>query len=77
MRQSKEEPSIDGAEYPLLSKAIEIVRGKDSASISMLQRVLKIGYINASRLIECMFQQGVVSAPDRFGNRAVIHTSPS
>jgi DNA segregation ATPase FtsK/SpoIIIE, S-DNA-T family len=47
----------------LLPKAIAIVREHDRASISMLQRRLRIGYSRAARLIETMEQQGIVGPP--------------
>lgn len=42
------------------------------ASISALQRHLRIGYNRAARLIEEMERQGVVSAPGHNGNREVL-----
>ena len=50
-------------EDELLPKAIAIVRDHDRASISMLQRRLRIGYSRAARLIETMEQQGIVGPP--------------
>ncbi|MCL7451489.1 MAG: DNA translocase FtsK [Anaerolineae bacterium] len=47
----------------LLPRAIAIVREHDRASISMLQRRLRIGYSRAARLIETMEQQGIVGPP--------------
>ncbi len=45
---------------PLLEDAIKIVRQEGRASISMLQRKLRIGYTRAARLIDAMEDQGVV-----------------
>ena len=45
-------------------EALEIVRAEGQASISMLQRKLRIGYTRAARLIECMEQKDLISPPD-------------
>ncbi len=47
----------------LLSQAIEVVRQSRKASVSLLQRKLRIGYSRASRLIDLLEEQGVVG-PD-------------
>nr|MBC7244941.1 DNA translocase FtsK [Chloroflexota bacterium] len=44
----------------LLDKAIEIVREHDRASITLLQRKLRIGYSRAARLIDAMEEQGII-----------------
>jgi S-DNA-T family DNA segregation ATPase FtsK/SpoIIIE len=44
----------------LLEEAIRVVREQDRASISLLQRRLRIGYLRASRLIEMMEHMGVI-----------------
>ncbi|MBN1658353.1 MAG: DNA translocase FtsK [Anaerolineae bacterium] len=56
-----------GQEDDLLPKAIALVRDHNRASISMLQRRLRIGYSRAARLIETMERQGIVS-PASGGN---------
>jgi S-DNA-T family DNA segregation ATPase FtsK/SpoIIIE len=57
----------------LLPKAIDLVREHERASISMLQRRLRIGYSRAARLIETMEQQGIVGpAPGGSGSRDVL-----
>jgi S-DNA-T family DNA segregation ATPase FtsK/SpoIIIE len=53
----------------LLPRAIEIVQEHQSASISMLQRQLRIGYSRAARLIETMEKQGIIG-PAPGGSRA-------
>ncbi len=53
-------------------EAIQIVRETRQASISMLQRRLRVGYNRAARMIEMMEQQGIVSASDGVKPREVI-----
>jgi S-DNA-T family DNA segregation ATPase FtsK/SpoIIIE len=52
----------------LLPKAIDLVREHQRASISMLQRRLRIGYSRAARLIDTMEEQGIIG-PEPGGNR--------
>jgi len=60
----------------LYDKAVAIVTESRRASISGVQRRLKIGYNRAARLIEMMEQQGIVSAPQHNGNREVLAPPP-
>jgi S-DNA-T family DNA segregation ATPase FtsK/SpoIIIE len=60
----------------LYDQAVRIVTESRRASISGVQRRLKIGYNRAARLIEMMEQQGIVSAPQHNGNREVIAPPP-
>lgn len=63
----------DPDEDPLLGQAIEIVRGEERASISMLQRKLKIGYTRAARMIDRMEEKDIIGAPtDGTGVRPVL-----
>ncbi len=45
---------------PLLPEAIDLVRREGRASISMLQRRMRIGYTRAARLIDTMEERGVI-----------------
>ena len=45
---------------PILDEAVKIVRQEGKASISMLQRKLRIGYTRAARLIDSMEDKGIV-----------------
>ncbi len=45
-------------------EALEFVKTKQQASISMIQRHLRIGYNRAARIIEIMEQQGIVGPSD-------------
>lgn len=53
----------------LLPRAIAIVQEHQRASISMLQRQLRIGYSRAARLIDIMEEQGIIG-PDPGGSRS-------
>jgi S-DNA-T family DNA segregation ATPase FtsK/SpoIIIE len=48
---------------PLLNDAIELVRREGRASVSMLQRRLRIGYTRAARLVDNMEDSGIISPP--------------
>jgi len=48
---------------PLLNDAIELVRREGRASVSMLQRRLRIGYTRAARLVDNMEDNGIISPP--------------
>lgn len=68
--------SQDGELDPLYDEAIAIVTETRKASISYLQRRLKIGYNRAARIIEEMENSGVVSAVLANGSREVIAPPP-
>ncbi len=53
-------------------EAIEIVTSSGQASISGLQRRLRVGYNRAARMIEQMERDGIVSPTDGMGRRQVI-----
>ena len=57
---------------PLYDEAVEIVLRTRKASISSVQRHLRIGYNRAARLIEEMEAAGLVSAMENNGNRTVL-----
>jgi DNA segregation ATPase FtsK/SpoIIIE, S-DNA-T family len=61
-----------GEADPLYDQAVEIVLRTRRASISLVQRHLRIGYNRAARLIEQMEQVGMVSAMQSNGNREVL-----
>lgn len=56
----------------LYDQAVAIVTETRQASISMVQRKLRVGYNRAARMIERMEAEGVVSAPSGTGHRQVI-----
>ena len=52
----------DDADDPLWEDALDIVLEHDSASVSLLQRKLRIGYSRAARLIDIMEERGIVGS---------------
>ena len=69
------EPDAEGD--PLYDQAVDIVLKSRRASISLVQRHLRIGYNRAARLIEQMERAGMVSSMQSNGNREVIAPSRS
>ena len=61
---------------PLFDEAVQIVTETRRASISGVQRRLKIGYNRAARMIEEMERIGVVGAAETNGNREVLAPPP-
>jgi S-DNA-T family DNA segregation ATPase FtsK/SpoIIIE len=58
---------------PLLYEAIDEIRRQGRASVSMLQRKMRIGYTRASRLIEAIEEQGIIGPPEPgTGTRQVL-----
>ncbi|NUQ83619.1 MAG: DNA translocase FtsK 4TM domain-containing protein [Anaerolineales bacterium] len=49
---------------PLLAEAVDLVRREGRASVSMLQRRLRIGYTRAARLVDMMEDKGIVGPPE-------------
>lgn len=64
--------SNDGESDPLYDEAVAFVIKTQKASISSVQRQLRIGYNRAARLIEQMEEAGVVSSPENNGSRTVL-----
>ena len=62
----------DAESDPLYDEAVEIVVKSRRASISLVQRHLRIGYNRAARLIEQMERAGLVSSMATNGNREVL-----
>lgn len=61
---------------PLYDQAVRFVTESRRASISSVQRRLKIGYNRAARLIEAMEMAGIVTAMQSNGSREVIAPPP-
>jgi S-DNA-T family DNA segregation ATPase FtsK/SpoIIIE len=63
---------------PLYDEAVDLARRQGRASVSMLQRRLRIGYTRAARLIESMEEKGIVGPPDPGTNtRAILDYGPA
>jgi S-DNA-T family DNA segregation ATPase FtsK/SpoIIIE len=60
----------------LYDQAVSIVLQNKRASISLVQRHLRIGYNRAARLVEAMERAGIVSSADSKGAREVIARRP-
>ncbi len=76
MRAELDAANANG-EDDLLQRAIDVVRMQRKASISLLQRQLRIGYTRAARMIDLMEEKGIVG-PQAEGNRwrEVMFDSP-
>ncbi len=70
------EAGLDGAaggeKDPMYDQAVEVVLKNRKASISLVQRHLKIGYNRAARLVEDMEKAGLVSAMSTNGQRDIL-----
>ena len=73
--QSGDEDNDDESD-PLYDEAVEFVTQSRRASISAVQRKLRIGYNRAARMIETMERVGVVSEMNSNGSREVLVNPP-
>ena len=62
----------NGEKDPMYDQAVEVVLKNRRASISLVQRHLKIGYNRAARLVEDMEKAGLVSAMSGSGQREIL-----
>ncbi len=67
-----EEGEFDPDEDPLLDKAIEIVVTAQTASVSLLQRRLRVGYTRAGRLIDMLERRQIISPYEGSKPRRVL-----
>ncbi len=51
---------LEGEGDPLLADAVEVILDTKQASVSMLQRRLKLGYAHAARIVDEMEEKGIV-----------------
>ncbi len=65
---------LDPDEDPLLADAIRLVAEMQTASTSMLQRRLRLGYTRAGRLIDMLERRGVISGYEGSKPRQVLIT---
>jgi DNA segregation ATPase FtsK/SpoIIIE, S-DNA-T family len=61
-----------GEKDPLYDQAVQVVLQNKRASISLVQRHLRIGYNRAARLLEDMEKAGLVSSMGGSGNREIL-----
>jgi S-DNA-T family DNA segregation ATPase FtsK/SpoIIIE len=66
------EGGAGGEKDPMYDQAVEVVLKNKKASISLVQRHLKIGYNRAARLVEDMEKAGLVSAMSGAGQREIL-----
>ena len=67
---------VDGETDPLYDQAVRIVTETRRASVSGIQRRLKIGYNRAARMVETMEAAGLVSELQSNGSREVLAPPP-
>ena len=70
----EEDPELHPDEDPLLDDAIALVAQMGTASTSMLQRRLRLGYTRAGRLIDMLERRGIISGYEGSKPRQVLIT---
>jgi S-DNA-T family DNA segregation ATPase FtsK/SpoIIIE len=68
----EEDEDFDPDEDPLLERAIEVVVQTQTASVSLLQRRLRVGYTRAGRLIDMLERRGIISGYEGSKPRRVL-----
>jgi S-DNA-T family DNA segregation ATPase FtsK/SpoIIIE len=71
MREKEQEAEELGDKDEKYDEAVELVAETRNASISMLQRRLRIGYNRAARIIEIMEKEGLIGPSDGVKPREV------
>lgn len=74
--EAAEEEDMDAEESEIYDKALQLVAQTRQASISMIQRRLRIGYNRAARMVERMEQEGIVGPQDGARPRQVLIGNP-
>lgn len=60
-KSAEKEDAASGDDYdPLFAQAVDVILDSSQASVSMLQRRLKLGYARAARLVDQMEERGIV-----------------
>ena len=54
------ESAGDDADEEIINKCIDVIRSEKKASVSLLQRRLKLGYGRASRMMDVLEERGIV-----------------
>jgi len=67
---------LDGEQDPLYDQAVGLVTHTRRASISSVQRRLKVGYNRAARMVETMEEAGIVGSLQANGSREVLAPPP-
>jgi S-DNA-T family DNA segregation ATPase FtsK/SpoIIIE len=70
--ESSDDDGFDPDEDPLLEEAIALVVEMGTASTSMLQRRLRLGYTRAGRLIDMLERRGIISGYEGSKPRQVL-----
>jgi len=68
----EEDLEFDPDEDPLLERAIEIVLQTQTASVSLIQRRLRVGYTRAGRLVDMLERRGIISGYEGSKPRRVL-----
>jgi DNA segregation ATPase FtsK/SpoIIIE, S-DNA-T family len=71
-QEGEEDLDFDPDEDPLLDKAIEVVVQTQTASVSLLQRRLRVGYTRAGRLVDMLERRGIISGYEGSKPRRVL-----
>jgi S-DNA-T family DNA segregation ATPase FtsK/SpoIIIE len=72
LSQTLSEAGVEGESDPMYDQAVAVVLKHRRASISLVQRHLRIGYNRSARLLEHMEKAGLVSAMGTNGNRDIL-----
>jgi len=67
-----EDEDFDPDQDPLLERAIDVVVQTQTASVSLLQRRLRVGYTRAGRLIDMLERRGIISGYEGSKPRRVL-----
>jgi DNA segregation ATPase FtsK/SpoIIIE, S-DNA-T family len=70
--EDAEDGDFDPDEDPLLDRAIDVVVQTQTASVSLLQRRLRVGYTRAGRLIDMLERRGIISGYEGSKPRRVL-----
>jgi DNA segregation ATPase FtsK/SpoIIIE, S-DNA-T family len=72
LESGEEDDDLDPDSDPLLDRAIEVVVQTQTASVSLLQRRLRVGYTRAGRLIDMLERRGIISGYEGSKPRRVL-----
>ncbi len=70
--KTREEEALDADE--MLPQAIEVILDNNQASVSLLQRKLKLGYSRAARIVDQMEERGIVGPSEGSKPRQILIT---